>query len=265
MTLDHADLRKLAQAAKQGPWFPRATDDASFMNARYVGLDEGPGFVHDGANGMALGEADATRVIAITLLQEPRLADCDECDENAKFIAAANPTTVLALLDEIERLRKENVELDLAAKLGDALAVLLDRSATALKGEAAPGSRHDCSDLPDVAAALRARVTETDENVDALADENAALRLRVADLEAAVEAVRVLIRESSGVAGLHANGAVAPWEELLAGGRCEGWLVNYSAALALLEKKPAGGDGDEVDTYDDLTRLDGQVEDRERE
>ena len=121
MTVNHTELRKLAQAAKQGPWFPRATDDASFMNARYVGLDEGPGFVHDGANGMALGEVDSKRVIAITLLQEPRLADCDECDENTEFIAAANPTTVLALLDEIERLRELLRVADVALKLDDTL------------------------------------------------------------------------------------------------------------------------------------------------
>ena len=39
-----------------------------------------------------------------------------------------------------------------------------------------------------------------------------------------VEAVNALIESSEGVAGLHLNGDLAPWEELLAGGRFEEWL-----------------------------------------
>jgi hypothetical protein len=41
------------------------------------------------------------------------------------------------------------------------------------------------------------------------------------------EALTALIQESEGVAGLHLNGDVAPWEELLAGGRYEEWLRAY--------------------------------------
>jgi hypothetical protein len=37
--------------------------------------------------------------------------------------------------------------------------------------------------------------------------------------------LNVLIDESYGVSGLHLNGAVAPWSDLLTGGRYEEWLM----------------------------------------
>ena len=43
-------------------------------------------------------------------------------------------------------------------------------------------------------------------------------------------AVRNLIDDSRGVTGLHLNGDVAPWDELLAGGQFEDWLFDFSAA-----------------------------------
>lgn len=43
--------------------------------------------------------------------------------------------------------------------------------------------------------------------------------------------VSCLMDASYGVAGLHQNGDVAPWEELLEGGRFEGWLASVSQAL----------------------------------
>lgn len=46
-----------------------------------------------------------------------------------------------------------------------------------------------------------------------------------------LRAVQELIDESKGVAGLHLNGDVADWDELLAGGRFEEWLRDFSAAL----------------------------------
>lgn len=48
--------------------------------------------------------------------------------------------------------------------------------------------------------------------------ELAALKAHVARLEAGIRAVRILINDSCGVSGLHANGDDAPWDELLAGG-----------------------------------------------
>jgi len=56
---------------------------------------------------------------------------------------------------------------------------------------------------------------------------------RVEQLEAAVSAVDALISDSEGVAGLHLNGDVAPWEELRTGGRFEEWLIEFDAAFPL--------------------------------
>lgn len=44
-------------------------------------------------------------------------------------------------------------------------------------------------------------------------------------------AIAQLISESYGVAGLHRNGDVAPWEELRTGGRFEDWLLDFDNAL----------------------------------
>lgn len=43
--------------------------------------------------------------------------------------------------------------------------------------------------------------------------------------------VQILLDHSEGVAGLHQNGDVASWGDLLKGGCCEGWLIGYSEAL----------------------------------
>ena len=57
-----------------------------------------------------------------------------------------------------------------------------------------------------------------------------------------LSAVRTLIGSSRGVAGLHRNGDEEPWDELLAGGRFETWLFNFSAAQgALLDYDAAKG------------------------
>lgn len=50
-------------------------------------------------------------------------------------------------------------------------------------------------------------------------------------LRKGLEAVESLIGESSGVAGLHMNGDVAPWGDLRTGGKYEGWLVDFDAAM----------------------------------
>ena len=56
-------------------------------------------------------------------------------------------------------------------------------------------------------------------------------REEIARLRRAVDAVRALIAESQGVAGLHLNGDVATWDELLRGGRFEEWLGPLSDAI----------------------------------
>jgi hypothetical protein len=50
-------------------------------------------------------------------------------------------------------------------------------------------------------------------------------------LATGIEAVNALMRESEGVAGLHRNGDIAPWDELLAGGRFGCWLKDFSMAV----------------------------------
>ncbi|MFL4218709.1 ead/Ea22-like family protein [Pseudomonas aeruginosa] len=86
---DHAELRRLAKAATPGPW--RVQTGCSW---RRIGTDSGDGDVlrpcthpHDG------------------------WPDIVAPAENLKYIASANPKTILALLDEIDRLKAENEAL----------------------------------------------------------------------------------------------------------------------------------------------------------
>jgi hypothetical protein len=46
-----------------------------------------------------------------------------------------------------------------------------------------------------------------------------------------LKAVKDLIEESDGVAGLHLNGEVAPWDSLRSGGHYESWMRNFDEAL----------------------------------
>ena len=50
-------------------------------------------------------------------------------------------------------------------------------------------------------------------------------------LKAGIDAVSDLISESQGISGLHLNGDIAPWNDLLQGGRYEEWLIDFSEAL----------------------------------
>ena len=45
--------------------------------------------------------------------------------------------------------------------------------------------------------------------------------------------INYLISNSDGVAGLHLNGDVAPWTDLLEGGRHEEWLLSLSNSEAI--------------------------------
>ena len=79
MTIDTTKLRELAQTAEQGPWFYEL-DHGSYLrifSEKNTGIVDGCGCCGS--------------------------PNCDEV--NATFIAAANPATVLTLLDEIDRLR----------------------------------------------------------------------------------------------------------------------------------------------------------------
>jgi hypothetical protein len=84
--IDTTKLRELAQKATPGPWTQW----------------EGRGWVHAGTP-----EASAAGYLAGTYGQICRTG-CDDFSDaqeikNAEYIAAANPATVLALLDELDR------------------------------------------------------------------------------------------------------------------------------------------------------------------
>jgi|GEM_PF-2982668 len=61
-------------------------------------------------------------------------------------------------------------------------------------------------------------------------------------LRQGVSAVSVLIGDSYGVTGLHLNGDYTPWDDLLGGGRFEGWLHPFSVALELTIPQDNGSD-----------------------
>ncbi|MFW4586569.1 ead/Ea22-like family protein [Pseudomonas aeruginosa] len=94
---DHAELRRLAKAATPGPWILYVPED-------YQGPEELPGYGVECAEGRAI----------VWGALEPETG-C-QFDRDAEFIAAANPNTILALLDEIDRLKAENEVLRGALK-----------------------------------------------------------------------------------------------------------------------------------------------------
>ncbi len=85
------------QGTTAGTWYPHATDDDWFQCALYVSTEpsgEGHyGYPHDDLRGMSENsaeQADPEQVIAITLLQRPRLAIAEASDQNTLFIAHAH-------------------------------------------------------------------------------------------------------------------------------------------------------------------------------
>ena len=88
MTLDPKDLRAKAEAATPGPW-------------RYgVDIDQ----LSDGGKGFPLDYyPDCRTVVEISCRECGERSDIAEQD--AAFIAAANPQTVIALLDDLARTR----------------------------------------------------------------------------------------------------------------------------------------------------------------
>jgi hypothetical protein len=93
-------LRALALAASPGPW----RQEARTLLRVVAGVDD---------TVASCGTSDRTR---------------DKWECNAAFIAEANPTTILALLDEIDRLKAENAGLIKALQRSvDALDQLTDK------------------------------------------------------------------------------------------------------------------------------------------
>lgn len=67
----------------------------------------------------------------------------------------------------------------------------------------------------------------------------------IARLRKGISAVDALISESEGVAGLHLNGNIAPWDELRSGGRYEEWLCDFDEALTPNAELTGRGQKDE--------------------
>jgi hypothetical protein len=88
-----ADVEREWTATTPGTWYAHASDDELFSTARYVSTQpprRGQEFVHDNRRALFAGskdQADPERVVAITLLQNPSLAEADQCDPNTLFIA----------------------------------------------------------------------------------------------------------------------------------------------------------------------------------
>lgn len=107
-TADHAELARLADAATPGPWFAWTKSrtlqiDTRGGDGRLPAIINWPGF--DG-NDMSHGASKA----------------------NARFIAAANPATVLSLLSEIAALRGERDRLHAEADENGLLAYRLTQA-----------------------------------------------------------------------------------------------------------------------------------------
>ena len=103
--VDRAGLRVLAEGATPGPWKYGAVDDVA------GGSLYGQGWML----GSMHWENDLPRQSGSPVLDSdfrtPEVADA-----NGRFIAAANPETVLGLLDTIEALTAENARLRVLAE-----------------------------------------------------------------------------------------------------------------------------------------------------
>ncbi|HEJ3365170.1 TPA: ead/Ea22-like family protein [Pseudomonas aeruginosa] len=89
---DHAELRRLAKAATPGPWVTDAQKNGAIFN------------IESESGDMCIAMSQENPAPTRLEINEQRRA-------NAEWIAAANPKTILALLDEIDRLKAENEAL----------------------------------------------------------------------------------------------------------------------------------------------------------
>ncbi|WP_328997096.1 ead/Ea22-like family protein [Pseudomonas aeruginosa] len=85
---DHAELRRLAKAATPGPWVTDAQQNGAIFN------------IESESGDMCIAMSQENPAPTRLEINEQRRA-------NAEWIAAANPNTILALLDEIDRLSDE--------------------------------------------------------------------------------------------------------------------------------------------------------------
>jgi hypothetical protein len=108
-----AAIESRANAAMPGPWYARDADDDHCARAQFVGTRRTRVRVKRGERGAGMelaaglpGQEPPDTVVAITFLQYPGLAECNQHDENTEFIAHARED-VPRLVAEIRRLRAE--------------------------------------------------------------------------------------------------------------------------------------------------------------
>ena len=94
----------LAEKATPGPWFAIHADDEMCTNASYAATKDED----------ASPEEAYRHIVALTLYQAKRVAchEDERWDENAAHIAANAPSTVIADIDEILRLREKVERLE---------------------------------------------------------------------------------------------------------------------------------------------------------
>lgn len=120
----HAELRQLAEKATQGEWWSDVVEtDGEYGD----GEDRASGYhsyaVYVGSESL-LDMTNSTAACIHTEWDHDYLMAWDEtAKRNAEFIAAANPASVLALLDELEAAEKRIAELtESHSKLRDTMA-----------------------------------------------------------------------------------------------------------------------------------------------
>lgn len=170
---------------------------------------------------------------------------CDECadgvrraekaeaalaDANASLALCAENTAAADLAQEVEFLKAE------LAGLGPVEWQYREHPTVRLWGDCSEKFAQKKMEIGIDARAFRAVLTKEHAEAGAnLRAENERLREALGNV---MGAIKSLCDESHGVAGLHLNGDVAPWGELLEGGRFEEWTEPaFSTARAMLERK----------------------------
>lgn len=200
---DYSELKRLAEAATPGPWSTEA-------NELY--------WLEDGYTKHLMETFDGSDI-------------CHDAEHpaNLKFIAAANPAAVLALIADVEALLESEQE---STELCDTLSVLLGHVAVAVRGPEEPNSRHGFHDLPS-------RVKTVVGERDQLKAEVEALRGVMAAVVSEIPHARYV---SPGNSPGHSHRRPGIWDEdngAKAGKEC-GWCKVWNTAIAM--SKESGHD-----------------------
>lgn len=107
MNIDKDALRKAAEAATKGPWFLRLSDNAT------------PHIMH-GKDPIHGGIPEIDELANRVCVMPAEIMQSYNSFNNAELICAANPATVIALLDELEAWRNKNALLAASLNQADA-------------------------------------------------------------------------------------------------------------------------------------------------